>query len=187
MRNEKIQTAELICIGSHVEQERKYTGEPYHVHPLRVAELVSQYTGDIDTICAAYLHDVFEDCPHIDTKIILNIFGSQVYSLVYELTNQYTKELHPELNRKDRKRLEQARLANISNPAKLIKLCDRLDNIEDLIYCYRRNLVQKDFGPFKIGSKYSCVCVDYQKGIVEAYNDEGDEVIATVNIKLALS
>lgn len=40
-----------------------------------------------------------------------------------------------------------------------------------------------DFGPFKAGEKYSSVSIDYQKGIVEAYNEEGTEVVKSCEWK----
>ena len=45
----------------HEGQVRKYTGEPYIIHHIAVANKVSQYTDDCEVICAALLHDVIED------------------------------------------------------------------------------------------------------------------------------
>lgn len=36
-----------------------------------------------------------------------------------------------------------------------------------------------DFGVFKKGDTYSSVSVNYQEGVIEAYNEEGTEVIAS--------
>ena len=46
----------------HEEQKRK-SGEPYIVHPLEVAYIVSTLELDDNAICAALLHDVVEDTP----------------------------------------------------------------------------------------------------------------------------
>ena len=43
------------------DQRRKYTGEPYIVHPAEVARLVASVSNDEAMICAAWLHDVVED------------------------------------------------------------------------------------------------------------------------------
>jgi (p)ppGpp synthase/HD superfamily hydrolase len=55
--------ARLFAKAAHaaVGQMRKYTDEPYIVHPVEVAGIV-RYWGGTDTMCvAALLHDVLED------------------------------------------------------------------------------------------------------------------------------
>lgn len=44
-----------------VGQLRKYTNEPYIVHPLEVARIVKSVPHDSNMVMAAYLHDVLED------------------------------------------------------------------------------------------------------------------------------
>ena len=46
---------------AHGEQKRKYTPEPYIVHPIRVMEICKKYTDDVRILSAALLHDVLED------------------------------------------------------------------------------------------------------------------------------
>ena len=46
---------------AHKEQKRKYTGEPYIIHPVAVANMVSDYEGSDNAISAALMHDVLED------------------------------------------------------------------------------------------------------------------------------
>ena len=55
--------ARVYATAAHaaVGQRRKYTDQPYIVHPIRVAEIVDLYGGTDDMISAAYLHDVVED------------------------------------------------------------------------------------------------------------------------------
>jgi guanosine-3',5'-bis(diphosphate) 3'-pyrophosphohydrolase len=126
--------ARTFAVEAHtsIGQVRKYTGEPYHTHVLRVAELVSTRTQDQEVLAAACLHDVLEDVeplkPEYGRERILREFGQRVLDLVVELTDIYTKENHPDKNRKTRKRLEAERLAGISEEAKLIKRADLHDN-----------------------------------------------------------
>src|SRR5688500_8381838 len=47
----------------HADQVRKYTGERYIVHPLRVMEMVCEFKDDMRVLSAALLHDVLEDTP----------------------------------------------------------------------------------------------------------------------------
>ena len=49
--------------NAHNGQTRKYTGEPYIVHPIEVMELVREVIDDPEVLAAALLHDVVEDCP----------------------------------------------------------------------------------------------------------------------------
>lgn len=126
--------AELFAIEAHssINQVRKYTGEPYHVHVVEVARLVRTKTHDDEIVAAAFLHDVLEDVapsmPQYGEDSIRKEFGERVLSLVLELTDVFTKENYPELNRKKRKSLEAERLSKISEGAKLIKRADLFDN-----------------------------------------------------------
>lgn len=126
--------ARLFAVEAHssIGQVRKGSGEPYHEHVLRVAELVSTRTQDQEVLAAACLHDVLEDVepnnPEFSRERILEEFGAGVLELVLELTDVYTKENYPDLNRKSRKELEARRLAGISERAKLIKMADIHDN-----------------------------------------------------------
>ena len=48
--------------AAHGDQCRK-SGEPYMIHPVNVAYILSGLELDDETICAALLHDVVEDTP----------------------------------------------------------------------------------------------------------------------------
>lgn len=126
--------AKIFAIEAHSStgQVRKFDGSPYHTHVLRVAELVSTRTPDQEILAAACLHDVLEDVeplnPEFNRGRILEEFGPRVLDLVIELTDVYTKENHPDKNRKARKELEAQRLSLVSDDAKLIKRADLHDN-----------------------------------------------------------
>lgn len=131
--------ARIFAIEAHtsIGQVRKFDGEPYHTHVLRVAELVSTRTQDQEILAAACLHDVLEDVepnnPDFSRERILEEFGERVLELVVELTDIYTKENHPDKNRKTRKELEARRLALVSEEAKLIKRADLHDNNKSIL------------------------------------------------------
>ena len=65
---------------------RRHSGEPYILHPLAVAQIVSSEIGLGSTsICAALLHDVVEDTDYtIDD--INNVFGPKIAQIVDGLT-----------------------------------------------------------------------------------------------------
>jgi len=117
----------------HRDQTRA-SSRPYIEHPMRVAGLVSIFGNDESTvtltdnmIAAAWLHDVYEDTD-LDSPS-LNCINPVVERLVYELTNQFTKAVYPDMNRAVRKKAEIARIVAISPEAQIIKLCDRIDNL----------------------------------------------------------
>ena len=58
-----VEKARLFATSAHaaVGQKRKYTNEPYIVHPAEVAKLVEDVGGTQEMIAAAWLHDVIED------------------------------------------------------------------------------------------------------------------------------
>src|SRR5690554_5996823 len=98
---------------AHAEQFRKYSNEPYIVHPIRVAELVKTVSHSHDMVCAAYLHDVVEDTP-VSIDEIHAEFGQGIGDLVDELTDEFLKINYPHLNRSSRKQREVERQAGMS-------------------------------------------------------------------------
>ncbi len=113
---------------AHADQRRKYEGGPYILHPLRVAGRVALHDEYTEvTGAAAWLHDVVEDTKFTGEEIF-NRFGLDVATLVFWLTN----EKAPQLNRESRKLMQRDRMGSAPREAKIIKCCDRLDNLQDL-------------------------------------------------------
>ncbi len=117
---------------AHDGQVRKYTGNPYHVHCKSVANAVASKTKDDRVVAAAYLHDVLEDT-NADEKVMRRKFGDFVMDMVVELTDVFTTDQFPYLNRKIRKELECLRMKKMSPNAKLIKRCDITDNTTSIV------------------------------------------------------
>lgn len=111
-----------------IDQRRKYTGEPYIVHPVAVTQTVARVTDDCEMICAALLHDVVEDTPVTLEQIRDAGFGAPIARLVEELTDVNP----PGSNRAQRHQLALARLADASPRAQTIKLADMIDNTRSI-------------------------------------------------------
>jgi len=121
----------------HRPQFRKYSGEPYLVHLLSVAKMVScaVFEKELEDmrekmIIAALLHDVVEDTPILIDEVY-GWFGSDVGRFVAELTD-------PPLsagNRAKRKEITRERLKTASNAAKVIKCADIIDNMHSIVAC----------------------------------------------------
>lgn len=123
-----IKLAEAIHFAkiAHDGQLRK-GGTPYIEHPMRVMFRVATYTMDEDLLCAAVLHDVVEDTKYDFTDINMR-FGERVANLVKELTN---------VDDEDEPRAKRIAARNIkyfhmSDDAKVVKMCDRMDNLRTL-------------------------------------------------------
>lgn len=120
--------AALFAMESHHGQKRKYTGEPYIVHPRAVSLIVKTVPYIPEMICAAWLHDVVEDC-EVSIEIIKEKFGDKVASLVADLTD--VSKLS-DGNRRIRKQIDLEHTANASSQAKTIKLADIIDNTDSI-------------------------------------------------------
>lgn len=70
----------------HREQVRKVGDVPFIAHPFAVALILSEYTDDEDTICAALLHDVLEDVPGEWEDRLRKLFGGRVLKIVKEVS-----------------------------------------------------------------------------------------------------
>ena len=126
-----IQKAKLFATVAHaaVGQKRKYSGDDYIVHPIRVARLVKEHGGTDEMIAAALLHDVIEDT-HVSPALIAEEFGWVVFKLVLELTDTSKPE---DGNRAVRKGIDAKRLGMASEQAQIIKLADLIDNSADIV------------------------------------------------------
>lgn len=69
---------------AHIKQFRK-SGEPYITHPITVASILSELHFDINTLCAAVLHDTIEDTD-VTEKDIAKKFNKTVAYLVQAVT-----------------------------------------------------------------------------------------------------
>jgi (p)ppGpp synthase/HD superfamily hydrolase len=107
-----------------IDQRRKYTGEPYIVHPIAVAELVRSVPHTPEMIAAALLHDVVEDTP-VTLSQIQAASGTAVADLVGWLTDVSRPQ---DGNRRTRKHLDLLHTAQAPAAAKTIKLADLIDN-----------------------------------------------------------
>lgn len=141
--NPTIKLAYEMCVNGHesIKQVRKYSNEPYWHHPFRVASLLVNHC-DVYTnhaVCAALQHDLAEDVsaqnPNYSLAVIKSKFGPYVNDLVFALTNEYTREKYPDLNREKRNNLEAQRLSHAPVEAMNIKLCDIIDNVGDMPDC----------------------------------------------------
>ena len=130
MSNTIISKAAQVAERAHasIDQRRKYTNEPYIVHPRSVAAIVSSVTVEASMICAAWLHDVVEDTP-VSLDEIKVEFGVTVADLVDELTDVSRPT---DGKRATRVAIDRAHTAQASPQGKTIKLADVIDNLSGI-------------------------------------------------------
>jgi (p)ppGpp synthase/HD superfamily hydrolase len=122
--------AMVFATRAHRGQLRKYTNDPYIVHPLTVAEIVRAVPNHTEEmIAAAWLHDVKEDCG-VQLPEIAVEFGWPVATMVDELSDVST---HFDGNRKARKAIDLRHTAKASPQSKTIKLADLIDNTSSIV------------------------------------------------------
>jgi (p)ppGpp synthase/HD superfamily hydrolase len=106
-----------------VGQRRKYTNDPYIVHPAAVAALVRSVDHTDEMLAAAWLHDTVEDT-FATLEDIHEQFGGAVGQRVALLTDCGLALG----NREARKRIDRERLVGADRNTKTIKLADLIDN-----------------------------------------------------------
>ena len=124
------QTALVFATAAHaaVGQMRKYTDDPYIVHPIRVATTVAKFGGTDEMIAAAYLHDVVEDTG-VSIDDIQDMFGPAVALIVDGLTDVSVPE---DGNRAVRKAMDRQHSADATYEAQFVKCADIIDNAHDI-------------------------------------------------------
>lgn len=113
---------------AHRGQVRKYTNEPYIVHPLEVASILASVLCDDDVVIAGLLHDTVEDCG-VELEHIEKAFGSLVSKYVSDVTDVSRPQ---DGNRDERKALDRAHIAVGLKGSKSIKLADLISNTRSI-------------------------------------------------------
>ena len=128
----RVLLADTFALAAHaaVGQVRKYTLEPYIVHPRAVADIVMTSSGfTVDQVVTALLHDVVEDTkvPH---ELVTQVFGERVGRMVWFMTDPPTIKGGP--NRDERKAMTRARFAEADGQTQTVKVADLIHNHHDI-------------------------------------------------------
>ena len=126
-----VERAKVFATAAHaaVKQVRKYTFEPYIVHPTEVASIVATVPHTNEMLAAAYLHDTVEDTG-VSIVDIQKEFGNEVASLVSWLTDVSKPE---QGNRAVRKAIDREHTAMAPAAAQTVKLADLIANSRSIL------------------------------------------------------
>jgi guanosine-3',5'-bis(diphosphate) 3'-pyrophosphohydrolase len=127
---EQVRAAYELAESCHAGQMRK-SGDPYLVHPLRVARMLAQLGLDGPSVTAGILHDTVEDS-ELTVLELTERFGREVAMLVDGVTKLGKI---PYLSRRENQAISFRKLlVAMSRDIRvlLVKLCDRVDNMRTL-------------------------------------------------------
>ncbi len=137
----KIQKAYTFAFYSHDGQQRR-DGSNYITHPVEVASILLELRMDPDTICAALMHDVLEDCD-VNKGNLKELFGEDVAEIVDGVSKLGKLDITARMDR-DANNLQKMMLA-ISKDVRvvLVKICDRLHNMRTIEHLPRSKQIKK--------------------------------------------
>lgn len=118
----------------HKDQKR-LSGEPYIIHPLRATKFLMHMKPDLETIQTCLLHDVIEDC-NVTQKEIEKEFGEEVGQLCEWMVK--VSKIKYKWEDRHLETLKKTFLAMARDLRVIfVKLADRIHNIQTL--CYHPN------------------------------------------------
>lgn len=126
-----VEKARVFATAAHgaIGQKRKYTFDPYIVHPAEVVEIVKTVPHTEAMLAAAWLHDVIEDTA-ITRSELRDEFAGEIYELVNWLTNISKPS---DGNRAVRKEMDRIHLSCAPAGAQTIKLADLIANSRTIL------------------------------------------------------
>ena len=129
---EQINKAYEFANKAHSGQYRT-SGDPYVSHPIAVANILSSFHMDEDSLSAAMLHDVIEDCG-VPKKVIEQEFNKNVANLVDGVSklDQLSTTSRTEANAENFQKMILAMAKDIR--VIVVKLADRLHNMRTIEY-----------------------------------------------------
>ena len=162
--------AKLFAIKAHKGQIRKSDKEkPMIIHPINVANILSEYGYDDNVVAAAYLHDVIEDTKYTKEDL-LKEFNEDIVSLVLGATEE-----DKSLSWEERKTITIDKVKDLDLRHKVVVCADKISNLEDMRIIFEVN-GKRDFSAFKRGfDKQKWYYTEVYNSLI--YNEDKDYVM----------
>ncbi len=113
------------------ESQRRRSGEPYVIHPLAVANILTNMRMDYESLIAALLHDVIEDTG-VDKQALENQFGTTIADLVDGVSKLTAMEFRSKAEAQAENFQKMAMAMANDIRVILVKLADRLHNMRTI-------------------------------------------------------
>ena len=120
-------------IRHHHENQRRKSGQPFIIHPLRVASYICRAGLDAPTVVATLLHDIIEDTTitHDDIKRRYGIWYAEIVTGLTKI-KAHESSKKSSINNLDATYQRMLKIMAQDVRALFIKLFDRLDNMRDM-------------------------------------------------------
>jgi len=130
LNSEKLNKAYNFAVKAHINQKR-YSGDPYSIHPIAVADILTELRLDSATITTGLLHDTIEDT-YATYDVIKAEFGEEVADLVNGVTKISVFENQAAGNSKAENFRKLILATSKDIRVLLVKIADRLHNMRTI-------------------------------------------------------
>ena len=127
---ETLSKAYEFAVKAHADQKR-HSGDPYVIHPVAVADILTELKLDSATIATGLLHDTIEDT-HATYNTIAKEFGTEVADLVDGVTKISVLENQANTSTKAENFRKLILATSKDIRVLLVKLADRLHNMRTI-------------------------------------------------------
>ena len=137
--DERIKVIDALRLSENVHSNQlRKSGDPFIIHPLEVAKILTSIKLDGDSIAAGLLHDTLEDT-NLNIVEIEDKFGKQISDLVEGLTkiNKYSLKNNNQKFGENYKKLILATTKDLR--VILVKLADRIHNMRTINFINDNN------------------------------------------------
>ena len=130
---EKLNKAYDFAVKAH-ENQKRASGDPYSVHPIEVANILTDLKLDSATITTGLLHDTIEDT-NVTYESVKKEFGEEVANLVDGVTKISALENRASNDSKAENFRKLILATSKDIRVLLVKLADRLHNMRTIQFC----------------------------------------------------
>ncbi len=130
-----------LAVKAHENQYRK-SGEPYIIHPIAVAIILSELELDFESIIAGLLHDVIEDTNY-DYDDLAKAFSPEIANIVEGVTKLTNLNYQSKADEQAENYRKMFLAMSTDIRVIIVKISDRLHNMRTLEHMKREKQIEK--------------------------------------------